>query len=232
VDLGLIAVIGPLMIVVMAACAFAIFVTTGRPVLYRSKRRVFRDESQIIVKFRTMRRDAEKIANRDVLPVTDVRFLNINLDSPLYTRTGRWIEWLMLTETPQLYHVMRGEMTLVGNRPLPENVIKALREIYPSTEARFEAPCGLTGPVQLVGRSSISDKDRLWLETVYCRLAMHSYSPLLDLKILFWTIVVGLVPSRRFSPHQVFAMMLTGPNRGRLDVEWPQSLAPRKKAAD
>lgn len=216
VDVALIVAASPLVAVALVFCALAIALTSGRPVLYRSKRRVFRDESMVIVKFRTMRKDAEKIANRDAVPVTDTRFLNISPDSPLYTRVGRWIERFMLTEMPQLLHVLRGEMTLVGNRPLPENVIKALREVHPNAEARFEAPCGLTGPVQLVGRSSISDKDRLWLESVYCRLVMRSYSPALDLKILFWTVLVGLAPGLRFNPQQVFTMMAPRAARERL----------------
>lgn len=192
---------------VLACCALAIFVLDGRPIFYFSKRRVYRAHTMWIVKFRTMRRDAERIANRDTVPVTSTRFLNLPIDSPLYTPIGRFIERLMLTELPQLYHVLLGQMSLVGNRPLPENVIASLREVYPYVEQRFAMPAGLTGPVQLVGREAISDDDRLRLEIAYCHAAAESYSVWLDVRILFYTVLVGLLPEYRLTPEQVFSLV-------------------------
>ena len=156
-----------------------------------------------IAKFRTMRRDAEQIANRNTVPVTTTRFLNIPSDSPLYTSVGRLIERTMLTEMPQLVYVLAGRMSIVGNRPLPENVIAALKAEHDDVEQRFATPAGLTGPAQLVGRDFISDADRLRLESAYSRAALTNYSMMLDLKILLYTVLVGLFPSRRFTPDQV-----------------------------
>ncbi|UFN49838.1 sugar transferase [Roseomonas sp. OT10] len=194
---------------VLAIAALLILALEGRPVLYVSRRRVYRDITMPVAKFRTMRRNADRLINRDTVPVAGVRFLNTPSDSPVYTPIGRWIERLMLTEMPQLCYVLLGRMSLVGNRPLPENVIASLREEYPDAETRFLTPAGLTGPVQLIGRDHISDRDRLMLETTYCHVVEHAYSPLLDLRILVGTVLVGLVPGYRFTPEQVMDLLLS-----------------------
>jgi lipopolysaccharide/colanic/teichoic acid biosynthesis glycosyltransferase len=195
---------------VLAICVLAIWALDGSPIFYFSKRRVYRRHSIWVVKFRTMRCDAERIVNRDTVPVTSTRFLNLSIDSPLYTPVGRWIERLMLTELPQLYHVLLGQMSLVGNRPLPENVIASLAEAYPQVEERFDVAAGLTGPIQLVGRDHISDADRLRLEIAYCRAVAKSYSIWLDLRILFYTVLVGFMPQYRFTPKQVLRLISRG----------------------
>jgi len=175
-----------------ALAALAILVADGRPIFYRSRRRVFRDESAIVVKLRTMVRGADKIANRETIAVSDQRFLNIPPDSQLYTPIGRLIERFHLTEIPQFAHVLSGRMSLIGSRPLPENVIESLREKFPAVEARFAQRCGMTGPIQLIGRASIPDATRLDLESAYCRVCETRYSMCLDLTILAQTVLVAL----------------------------------------
>ncbi len=177
--------------------AMLVLVTSGRPVFYRSSRRVSKDDLMKVVKFRTMVKNADKIANRETLPVNQVRFLNIPSDSPLYTRAGRLLERCGITELPQFVHVLSGRMSIVGNRPLPDNVLKCLREEYPYADERFLTRAGLTGPAQLVGREALTDDERLRLESAYCRACVHSYSIWLDLSILLYTvlIVVGVKKS-------------------------------------
>ncbi len=176
---------------VLLLAALAILVFTGRPILYRSMRRVSTDDVLRIVKFRTMVKNAESLVNRTTVPIeNEVRFLNISPDSPLYTRVGRLLERCGLTEIPQLMHVLRGEMSIVGNRPLPENVVGALREEYATSDDRFLTKSGLTGPAQLVGRSQLTDLERLTLEGAYCRACVRSYSIWLDISILFATVLI------------------------------------------
>lgn len=168
-----------------------VLIFTGRPVLYRSMRRVDSGKVIRIVKFRTMVKNAEQLANRATVPVdNNVRFLNIPPTSPLYTRVGRLLERCGITELPQFAHVLRGQMSIVGNRPLPENVMRLLREEYPNAEDRFLTPAGLTGPAQLVGRDSLTDGERLTLEGAYCRAAIQSYSMWLDFSILLYTVLI------------------------------------------
>jgi lipopolysaccharide/colanic/teichoic acid biosynthesis glycosyltransferase len=195
----------------------AVLVCDGRPIFYISRRRVYRKESMWIVKFRTMRRDAERIANRDTVPVQGTRFLNIEKNSPLYTRVGRLIESCTFTELPQLFHVLSGRMSLVGNRPLPENVIAAIKEAIPWVEDRFETPAGLTGPIQLAGRERLSDAQRIALECSYCHVARSSYSMALDFLILYYTVVVATGLRRPFSVSEIHGLIARFDRDGVLD---------------
>jgi lipopolysaccharide/colanic/teichoic acid biosynthesis glycosyltransferase len=192
---------------VMAFCALLIWCLEGRPIFYVSRRRVFKNKNIRLLKFRTMVRNADKLANRETVPVDGVRFLNIPPDSPLYTRTGRIIERFHLTELPQLLHIVRGDMTFIGNRPLPENVIACLRADFPQAEDRFLAHSGLTGPVQLVGRAKLSDEERLGLEIEYCRLVANSYSIVLDFIILTRTVLSVLGIQRFLFPDEALGLM-------------------------
>lgn len=176
-------------------CALAILVTEGRPVFYVSRRvtgaggRVSR-----VVKFRTMVRNAEALYNREVVPIQKdgVRFLNLPPESPLYTPIGRLVERAAFTELPQLLLVLRGEMSLVGNRPLPESVMASLREAYPEVDERLVTPGGMTGPVQLIGRERLTDGQRLDLESTYCHVASECNTWALDFQILLFTVLEAL----------------------------------------
>lgn len=193
---------------VVLGAALVVLVCSGRPIFYRSMRRVSDEPPMRVVKFRTMVRNAAEIANRDTVPVDgSTRFLNIPGDSPLYTRVGRLLEKFAITELPQFLHVLRGQMSIIGNRPLPQNVVDCLAEEFPDAEARFRTPAGLTGPSQLVGRDFLSDADRLALEGAYCRGALRNYSVRLDLLILLYTILVVLRVKKAFSPAEVIELV-------------------------
>jgi len=155
-----------------------------------------------------MVRNAERVANRDTIPVNDVRFLNVPIDSPLYTRVGRAIERLHLTESPQFLHVLSGRMSLVGNRPLPERVIETLKEAHPNVEDRFATPAGITGLVQLIGREHVSDATRLAIEGRYCRLAASRYSAHLDTHILLRTLLMALRVRSKYSTQEVQTLLV------------------------
>lgn len=175
---------------VLLGASLMVLLMSGRPVFYRSNRWVRNGDMVRTIKFRTMVKNADKLVNRTTVPVEGVRFLNIPPDSPLYTRPGRILEGLGLTEIPQLIHVLRGEMSIVGNRPLPDAVMKCLREEFPYADDRFLTPAGLTGPVQLVGRDSLSDSERLRIEGAYCRAVLHGYRLRLDFTVLLSTVLI------------------------------------------
>lgn len=192
---------------VLAMASLAVLVLSGRPVYYRSMRWVRPGGMVRIVKFRTMVRNADKLVNRETVPVTATRFLNISPDSPLYTSIGRLLERLGLTELPQLTHVLRGEMSIVGNRPLPDNVLSCLREEYPYADDRFLTPAGLTGPAQLVGRDALTDSERLRVEAAYCHAARNGYTMRLDFMILAFTVLIVLKLKEKFDYQGVMDMI-------------------------
>lgn len=187
--------------------ALAILVLEGRPVLYVSPRRVFRSKIIKLMKLRTMIRNAAAVANRQTVPISDTRFLNISPESKLYTRIGRCIELVHWTELPQFFHVLSGKMSIVGNRPLPQDVALALVEVFPYAERRFDVPCGMTGPVQLIGRENIRDEDRLAIEIAYTVVCKRSYTIRLDILILVMTVFVALRIVRQRSPAEVLSLM-------------------------
>ena len=177
---------------VLLVCTIAIFVSEGRPVFYVS-RRIVGDEVRKVVKYRTMVRNADKVYNRHTVPISNnMRFLNVPDNSPLYTPIGRIIENFGITELPQFFHVIQGYMSLIGNRPLPEEVLHEIEIEYPGAADRFLTPAGLTGPVQLVGKADLFDRDRLMLEMTYCHVAKQSYSWKLDFLILWYTVLIVL----------------------------------------
>jgi lipopolysaccharide/colanic/teichoic acid biosynthesis glycosyltransferase len=194
---------GPVLIV----CTLLNLVTNGLPVFYVSERRVHYHRLARITKFRAMVRNADKIANRDTIPVADTIFLNLPINSPLYTRVGRLFERLCLTELPQFLHVLTGQMSLIGNRPLPENIVAKLRAKYPYADSRFVTKSGMTGPVQLVGRDNLPDDQRLSLEIKYCRACLESYSMRLDFLILLYTVLLGFRLIDTFSVQEVEQLM-------------------------
>ena len=185
----------------------AVLIGTGFPALYVSPRIVYRGDTARIAKLRTMVPNAATIANRSTIPVNGQRFLNIEPDSPLYTPVGRVIEKLCLTELPQFAHVLTGTMSIIGNRPLPRDVLEALTEAHPEAGDRFLTRAGLTGPVQLVGRDNISDGDRLSVEVAYCRLCRQRYSIYLDIMIAIYTVLVLARLKRPFTASEIGLQM-------------------------
>jgi lipopolysaccharide/colanic/teichoic acid biosynthesis glycosyltransferase len=206
-DLTVCLLSSPVWVPLIGVCALLIWCFEGRPIFYVSRRRVFKKNNIALLKFRAMVKDADKLANRDTVPVEEVRFLNLPPDSPLYTRTGRIIERYHLTELPQLLHIVSGQMSFIGNRPLPENVISCLRAEFPWAEDRFLVPSGLTGPVQLVGRTKLSDDERLRMEVEYCNLCSNRYSIVLDFTILLRTVLSVLGIRRFLRPDEAFRLM-------------------------
>jgi lipopolysaccharide/colanic/teichoic acid biosynthesis glycosyltransferase len=168
----------------------AVLIGSGWPAVYVSSRIVYRGERARVIKLRAMVRNAAEIANRRTVPIGAQRFLNIDPDSELYTPVGRIIERLYLTEITQFFHVLSGKMSVIGNRPLPADVVEALTAAYPAAEDRFLTRAGLTGPAQLVGRAALSDEERLSIEIAYCRYCLRAYSMRLDVMIILYTVLI------------------------------------------
>lgn len=171
---------------VLALVALVVLVTLGRPILYRQER-VGQDGAPFeMLKFRTMepdRRDSQ-------LPFDgpDRRTTHKTLKDPRHTRLGRFLRKYSLDELPQLWNVVRGDLSLVGPRPELPHIVAQYEDWQ---HARHLVKPGITGLWQVTERSD----DTLMCEHVDTDLEyVHAMSPTLDVKILLMTlpVVVGL----------------------------------------
>lgn len=205
---------------VVAMASLAVLIFSGRPIFYHSRRWVGAETVIEMVKLRVMVRNANQV----VAPVDSGRFLNTPLDSPLYTPVGRVLDRLGLNEIPQFIHVLKGEMSIVGARPLTDNVRGALSDQHTDIDSRWETPAGLTGLPQLVGRHSLTDAQRLHLESAYSRRTAARPSIALDFKILLYTVLITFGLCKPMSFDQ--ALQLAAPRRQRSAVHMPELASP------
>lgn len=180
-DLAIITVLSLPTLVVMTLLAIAIKLDSPGPVLYTLPR-VGRDGRQFkMYKFRSMVADAdEQKESLRELNEADGPLFKIKND-PRQTRTGRLIRRLSLDELPQLYNVLRGQMSLVGPRPpLPEEVV----HYKPWHHQRLAVVGGMTGLWQVSGRSDLSFDELCLLDIYY----IENWTLGLDVRILLQTI--------------------------------------------
>lgn len=165
---------------VIAAAMLLIKLTSAGPVFFVQPRIGYRCAEFRMYKLRTMVNGAERL--QDALASTrGGTFLKLSAD-PRTTPLGRFLRKYSIDELPQLYNVLRGDMSLVGPRPL---LICDLRN-FPrhSQMRRFSMTPGITGLWQVSGRSALPDGDRLRLDLEY----VDRWELSLDLRILFRTI--------------------------------------------
>lgn len=158
----------------------AVFIETGRPIFFVQERMGHKGHTFKLIKFRSMRQDAE---------AGGPRWATQNDDR--VTRVGRFIRKTRLDEIPQLWNVLRGEMSLVGPRPERPHFCTMLEESIPLYSLRHSVRPGITGWAQVkyqYGASVEDAKTKLEYDFFYIK----HLSPLLDLAILFETAKVIL----------------------------------------
>ena len=164
----------------LLAISLAILLDSGRPVMFRQRRAGLEGEPFTMVKFRTMDADAEQRLGELVdLEKLEQPAFKIR-DDPRVTRAGRPLRRFSLDELPQLWNVLRGEMSLVGPRPEEESVVALYDE---RQRGRLAIQPGVTGPMQVYGRSDLTFEERLAMERDY----LDNLSLLTDLAILIRT---------------------------------------------
>ena len=163
---------------VMGAVAALIRLVDGGPILYRQVRVGLRGQRFTILKFRTMRRDAEE----GLGAIWSLK------DDPRCTKLGAWLRRRGIDELPQLWNILRGDMTVVGPRPERPEFVKEFSASYPGYDARHAVRSGLTVYAQIHGwRGASSMEDRLRHDLHYIR----HWSLWLDLRILALTLTRG-----------------------------------------
>lgn len=170
----------PVALPIMAVCALLVWVDDPGPVLFVQRRTGRGGRRFRMYKFRTMIRDAadlkEQFAHLNELSGPDFKIT----DDPRITRVGHFLRRTSLDELPQLFNVLKGEMSIVGPRPTS---FEARTYSLWHTE-RLEVLPGITGLWQVCGRSDVDFDDRVRLDIEYVR----SRSFALDLRIIFETV--------------------------------------------
>lgn len=160
----LLAVFFPLYVIL----AGLVFFDLGRPVFFCQRRPGYKGQSITIYKFRTM----HKLEADGLLGIGDAERM---------TRIGRFLRSTSLDELPQLFNVLKGDMSLVGPRPLLMDYLPLYNE---RQMRRHDVKPGITGWAQVNGRNNLSWQEKFELDIWY----VENHSFWLDLKILFLTV--------------------------------------------
>jgi exopolysaccharide biosynthesis polyprenyl glycosylphosphotransferase len=172
----------------LLAIVIAVRLSSRGPIVFHSTRRGIAQRPFECLKFRTMHTNAEEQqAELDAFNEATGALFKIRRD-PRLTRVGRVLRRFSLDELPQLVNVLRGDMSLVGPRPLPQRDYEKLEEWH---RKRYLVLPGITGLWQVSGRSELDFDDLVHLDFIY----LEHWSLALDLTILLKTIPAVL--SRR-----------------------------------
>lgn len=161
--LGLV-VVAPILLIL----SILVRIYHGAPIIFSQKRPGYRGTPFHIYKFRTMTNTRDQAGN--LLP-----------DAERLTRLGRFLRASSLDELPELFNVLRGEMSLVGPRPL---LMQYLERYSPEQARRHNVLPGITGWAQVNGRNALTWEDKFRLDVWY----VEHWSLWLDVKILFLTV--------------------------------------------
>lgn len=183
-DLLVAGTLGVVLLPVAVAVAALVWLEMGSPVLFRQRRPGLGGRPFDIIKFRTMRDGPEPDAER-------------------LTALGRWLRRLSLDEIPQLLNILRGEMSLVGPRPLLEEYLPLYT---PEQARRHDVLPGATGWAQVNGRNALTWEDTFALDVWY----VDHRSLALDLRILLLTAFRVVTGSGVSQPGQATRQKFTG----------------------
>jgi Undecaprenyl-phosphate glucose phosphotransferase len=168
------------------ATALAIKLTSRGPVFFLQERIGLNGRRFRMIKFRSMCVQGRRAANENHTARTDTRI----------TPIGRFLRRTSLDELPQFFNVLRGDMSVVGPRPELTFFVQKFRSEIPSYMARHNVKCGITGWAQVNGMrgSDTSIPHRIEYDLYY----MRNWSMLLDLQIIYRTIINGLISPQAY----------------------------------
>ena len=166
---------------ILLVTAIAIRSYDGGPVLYR-QRRLTKDHKEFdVLKFRSMRQDAEK---------DGVARLSTGEKDDRITPVGHIIRKCRIDELPQLWNILRGDMSIVGPRPERPEIAAQYEQTLPEFSLRLQVKAGLTGYAQVYGKYNTTPYDKLQMDLTYIGEA----GPVADLRIIFATIKILFLP--------------------------------------
>ena len=163
----------------MAIAALAIWSYDRGPVLYKQVRLTKDGRLFEILKFRSMRQDAEKDGVARLASAHDDRI----------TPIGRIIRAIRFDELPQLFNILKGDMSIVGPRPERPEIAEQYRKELPAFDLRLQVKAGLTGYAQVYGRYNTEPQDKLKMDLMYINHASIAE----DVKLIFATVRILLM---------------------------------------
>ncbi len=164
----------------MLVTAIAIKVYDGGPVLYKQVRCTMNQRQFSIMKFRSMRTDAERDGVARLAQKNDNRI----------TPIGKIIRKCRIDELPQLLNILKGDMSFIGPRPERPEIIAQYVEVMPEFVFRMKVKAGLAGFAQVYGKYNTSPYDKLKLDLTY----IENYSVWLDVKLMMLTLKIIFWP--------------------------------------
>ncbi|MGD8751841.1 MAG: sugar transferase [Anaerolineales bacterium] len=186
-DLAVGTILQILVLPIMIAIAIAIKIDSRGPILFKQRRVGENGRLFWMYKFRSMVMDADQQLEKFIKRDSDGNIIHKTPDDPRITRLGRFLRRTSLDELPQLFNVLKGDMSLVGPRPEMPLLVEQYK---PWQRRRFAIPQGITGWWQVNGRSN----KPMHLHTEDDLYYVQNYSLLLDLQILIktaWVVLRG-----------------------------------------
>ncbi len=165
---------------IMLISGFIIKVSDGGPIFYRQNRVTVGGKVFKIIKFRSMRVDAEKDGKARLASKGD----------PRITPFGKFIRKVRIDELPQLFNIIAGDMSFIGPRPERPEIIEQYVEDMPEFAYRTKVKAGLAGYAQVYGKYNTTPYDKLKLDLIY----IENYSTWLDLRLMLLTLKVLFLP--------------------------------------
>jgi exopolysaccharide production protein ExoY len=199
-DLFVIALLFPFWLPIMTLIALWVAVTSPGPIFYRQPRIGFKGRRFKLIKFRTMKVNAETHVHEAYLEhliVSDRPMIKLDAADPRLILGGRFLRATGLDELPQIFNVLKGEMSLIGPRPC---TVGEFERYAPEQRARVNALPGMTGLWQVNGKNQTTFREMIEMDIFYSRNISFS----LDLEIILRTlpaILRQLSDASRPLPH-------------------------------
>ena len=180
----------------MLLSAIAVKLCDGGPVFYKQKRLTINGKEFYVLKFRSMIVDAEKVSGARLASDEDDRI----------TPVGRFLRKCRFDELPQLFNILKGDMSVVGPRPERPELADKYKEDMPEFTYRLKVKAGLTGYAQVIGVYDTLPYDKLKMDLMY----IENYSIRLDIQIIFMTLKTMLFPGKTnaAAKEQMFSTQL------------------------
>ena len=194
-DLLVVLIFAPLWLPIGLLVAILVKIIHGSPILFKHERPGLAEEPFTLIKFRTMSETRDHKGE-------------LHSDAQRLTRLGKFLRATSLDEIPELINVLKGEMSLVGPRPL---LMQYLDRYSDAQARRHETAPGITGWAQVNGRNNVSWNDKFALDVWY----VDHWSLWLDIKILLMTIPKVIFREGINQPGNATAMEFMGNEKGK-----------------